>query len=55
MNPSERKYRPIPFETREAAGVKQQFWIIDSKMRGFRFPAFSSAEPDKRQQQAGRA
>ncbi|HEY6997983.1 MAG TPA: hypothetical protein VH851_08645, partial [Candidatus Binatia bacterium] len=38
MDASERQYRPIPLETREEAGVKLQFWLIDGKVRGFRFP-----------------
>ncbi|MBI4524357.1 MAG: amidohydrolase [Deltaproteobacteria bacterium] len=54
MDPSERQYRPVPLETREDAGVKLQFWLIDGKVRGFRFPAFSAAELEKRSQQVGR-
>jgi predicted TIM-barrel fold metal-dependent hydrolase len=54
MDASERQYRPIPLETREEAGVKLQFWVIDGKVRGFRFPAFSAEELKKRQQQVGR-
>ena len=38
MDSSEKQYRPIPLETREEAGVKLQFWVIDGKVRGFRFP-----------------
>ena len=44
MDPSDRQYRPIPLETREEAGVRLQFWVIDGKVRGFRFPAFSAEE-----------
>ena len=44
MDPSEQRYRPIPLEAREEAGVKLQFWVIDGKVKGFRFPAFSAAE-----------
>ena len=54
MDPSEKQYRPIPLETREDAGVKLQFWVIDGKVKGFRFPAFSAAELERRQQQVGR-
>ena len=54
MDPSEKQFRPIPLETREESGVRRQFWVIDGKVRGFRFPAFSSAELEKRQQQVGR-
>src|SRR6476661_1336146 len=36
MDPSDRQYRPISLETREEAGVRLQFWVIDGKVRGFR-------------------
>jgi predicted TIM-barrel fold metal-dependent hydrolase len=54
MDKSEQQHRPVPLETREEAGVRQQFWVIDGKVRGFRFPAFSDEELAKRQQQVGR-
>jgi predicted TIM-barrel fold metal-dependent hydrolase len=54
MDPSERQFRPIPLETPEEAGVKLQYWLIDGKVRGFRFPAFSEAELKKRMDLAGR-
>ncbi len=54
MDPSERQYRPVPLETREEAGMKLQFWLIDGRVRGFRFPAFSAAELEKRSRQVGR-
>src|SRR5437016_8599715 len=54
MDSSEKQYRPIPLETREESGVKLQFWVIDGKVRGFRFPAFSAEELEKRSQQVGR-
>ncbi|MFQ5541726.1 MAG: hypothetical protein ACE5E2_02770, partial [Candidatus Binatia bacterium] len=54
MDPSDRQYRPVSLETREDAGVKLQFWLIDGKVRGFRFPAFSAAELEKRSRQVGR-
>src|SRR5215470_3292042 len=54
MDSSDKQYRPIPLETREEAGVKLQFWLIDGKVRGFRFPAFSADELEKRSQQVGR-
>ncbi len=44
IDPSERQYRPVPLETPEDNGTKLQFWLIDGKVRGFRFPAFSNAE-----------
>ncbi|HXG50665.1 MAG TPA: amidohydrolase family protein [candidate division Zixibacteria bacterium] len=54
MDPSESQFRPIPLETREQAGVKLQFWVIDGKVRGFRFPAFSDDELQRRSRQVGR-
>lgn len=54
MDPSERQYRPVPLEAPENAGAKLQFWLIDGKVRGFRFPAFSTAELEKRSRQVGR-
>jgi len=54
MEPSERQYRPVPLEAPEDAGVKLQFWLIDGKVRGFRFPVLSAAELEKRSQQVGR-
>lgn len=54
LDPSDRQYKPQPLETREDAGVKLQFWLIDGKVRGFRFPAFSAQELERRSQQVGR-
>ncbi|MFQ5683229.1 MAG: amidohydrolase family protein [Candidatus Binatia bacterium] len=54
MDPSERQYRPVALEAREEAGVKLQFWLIDGKVRGFRFPVFSADELEKRSHQVGR-
>jgi predicted TIM-barrel fold metal-dependent hydrolase len=54
LDGSDKQYRPTPLETREEAGVKLQFWLIDGKVRGFRFPAFSAAELERRAQQVGR-
>ena len=54
MDASERQFRPVPLEAPEEAGVKLQFWLIDGKVRGFRFPALSEAELNKRMNLAGR-
>jgi len=54
MDASEQRYRPIPLETREEAGMRLQFWVIDGKVKGFRFPAFSSEQLEKLSQQVGR-
>src|SRR6185369_14394638 len=54
MDASEKQFQPIPLETREEAGVKLQFWLIDGKVRGLRFPAFSAAELEQLAQRTGR-
>ena len=54
MDKSEEKYRPISLEAREEAGVRQQFWLVDGKVRGFRFAVLSDELMAKRQQQVGR-
>ncbi|MGH7769714.1 MAG: amidohydrolase family protein [Candidatus Binatia bacterium] len=54
MDPSDKQYRPQPLESREESGMKLQYWLIDGKVRGFRFPAFTPAELEKRAQQVGR-
>ena len=54
LDPSEKKYRPVSLESREEAGVKLQFWLIDGKVRGLRFPAFSAAELERLAQRTGR-
>jgi len=54
MEPSEKQFRPQPLESREESGMKFQYWLIDGKVRGFRFPAFSPAELEKQAQQVGR-
>jgi predicted TIM-barrel fold metal-dependent hydrolase len=54
MDPSEQRYRPIPLETREESGVRLQFWVIDGKVRGFRFPAFSAEQLENLSRQVGR-
>ncbi len=43
MDPSERKYRPVSLETREEAGIKLHYWLIDAKVRGLHFPPFSAS------------
>ena len=54
MDPSERRYRPTPLQTADKGGVKQQFWLVDGKVRGLRFPAFTPEALQQRAQQAGR-
>ncbi len=54
LEPSERQYRPVPLAAEEEAGVTLQFWLVDGKVRGNRFPVFSEDEMRRRQQQVGR-
>jgi predicted TIM-barrel fold metal-dependent hydrolase len=54
MDASEKQYRPVSLETREEGGVKLQFWLIDGKVRGLRFPAFSAAQLQQLEQKTGR-
>src|SRR5258706_3840611 len=54
MDRAEKQFKPIQLESREESGVKLQFWVIDGKVRGLRFPAFSAAELERRAQQVGR-
>jgi len=55
MEPSDRKYRPAPLQTKDdGSGIKQQFWLVDGKVRGFRFPAFSKEQLEAQARRAGR-
>ena len=54
MDPSERAVPADAVADREKAGVKQQFWLVDGKVRGLRFPAFSPEALEQRAKQAGR-
>jgi hypothetical protein len=54
MDKSEQQHRPVRWRPAKRPDVRQQFWVIDGKVRGFRFPAFSDEELAKRQQQVGR-
>ena len=54
LDPSERQYRPVPLASPEESGTTLQFWLVDGKVRGFRFPAFSEAELERRQRRVGR-
>jgi predicted TIM-barrel fold metal-dependent hydrolase len=53
MDPAEEQYRPIlvdiPGETR------LQYWLIDGKLRGFRFPAFTQQQLEELSRKAGRS
>ena len=51
---SERQYRPVPLAAPEEEGVTLQFWLVDGKVRGNRFPLFSQEEMRRRQDRVGR-
>ena len=52
LEDSERKYRPKLFSTQEDA--TRQYWVIDDKIAGFRFPTLSERELHDFAQRAGR-
>ena len=54
LEPSEQQFRPVPLAAPEDGGVTLQFWLVDGKVRGNRFPAFSEEELRRRQEQVGR-
>jgi predicted TIM-barrel fold metal-dependent hydrolase len=53
LDPSERKFRPKLFSTSEDA--TRQYWVIDDKIAGFRFPTLSERELHEFAQRAGRS
>lgn len=52
LDAAERKYRPKLFSTNEDA--TRQYWVIDDKIAGFRFPTLSERELREFAQRAGR-
>jgi predicted TIM-barrel fold metal-dependent hydrolase len=52
LEDSDRKYRPKLFSTQEDA--TRQYWVIDDKIAGFRFPTLSERELHDFAQRAGR-
>ena len=54
LEPSEHQYRPVPLASPEEQGVTQQFWVVDGKVKGFRFPAFSEEALRERERRVGR-
>src|SRR5262250_2749598 len=52
LEPSEQKFRPRLFYT--AGDETRQYWVIDDKIRGFRFPTLSEQQLREFAQQAGR-
>jgi uncharacterized protein len=54
IDAADQQYRPVPLESRVDSDTKLQFWLIDGKVRGFRFPAFSAEALEKQRQKLGR-
>src|SRR4030095_6350114 len=52
LEPSEKKFRPRLFYT--PADETRQYWVIDDKIRGFRFPTLSERQLREFAQRAGR-
>src|SRR5690349_2718210 len=52
MAPSEERWRPRLFSTEGDA--TRQYWVIEDKIRGFRFPNFAAQALDELSQQTGR-
>ena len=52
MDPEDRKYRPVPVEV--PGDTRLQYWLIDGKVRGFRFPAHTTAQLEELSRLAGR-
>lgn len=59
LEPSEQKYRPILAAARNGRGSgarspEREYWVIDGKIRGLRFPTLSEQELAERSRLAGR-
>lgn len=54
MDPGDKKYRPMPLKTENTGAGARQFWLIDGKVRGFRFPSFTREQLAARKEQTGR-
>jgi uncharacterized protein len=52
LDPADRKYRPSLIG---APGSKKQYWLIDGKVRGFRFPTLSERDLAERAARTGRS
>ena len=51
LEPSEKKFRPRLFYTPD--DETRQYWVIDDKIRGFRFPTLSERQLREFAQRAG--
>src|SRR5689334_10210687 len=52
MEPSEQKYRPQLVQS--PTDPKTQWWIIDNKIKGFRFPTLTEMEMEEQSQRVHR-
>src|SRR5438045_9279645 len=52
LDPEDRKHRPVPLEVQ--GDTPLQYWLVDGKVRGFRFPAYSTAQLEGLSRLAGR-
>ena len=52
LEPSEQKYRPILFYSPD--DPDRQYWVIEDKIRGFRFPTLSEQQLQEISQRSGR-
>jgi len=52
LEPSEQKYRPQLFYSKDDGN--QQYWVIDGKIRGFRFPTLNEQQLRELSQKTGR-
>ena len=52
LEPSERKFRPRLFSSADEPG--REYWVIDDKIRGFRFPSFTEGQLRELSERGGR-
>ena len=52
LEPSEQPFRPLLFASPDNSN--QQYWVIENKIRGFRFPTLTEQQLQAMSQQAGR-
>lgn len=52
LDPDDRKYRPVLVAPRDS---KRQHWLIDGKIRGFRFPTLTEMDLAERARRTGRS
>src|SRR5262245_31028497 len=52
LQPDEQQYRPLLVGSDQ--NPQQQYWVLQNKIVGFRFPSFTARELDEMSQQTGR-